>query len=231
MCGRFTLAVDTSSLQTAFPWLKISGEMTPRYNVAPTQPVAVVANTGKNELDFFLWGLIPSWAKDPKIGSKLINARSETLAEKPSFRSAYKRRRCLIFSDGFYEWRAEPQGRGKTPMYIHMKSGEPFAFAGLWESWHSPLGDLIRSCTIITTQANDLLAPIHHRMPVILPADDYDRWLDPAERSHADLGDLLKPYPGDLMETYPVSKLVNSPANDSPECVVPEPHATQPGLL
>ncbi len=231
MCGRFTLAVDTSSLQTTFPWLKISGEMTPRYNVAPTQPVAVVANTGKNELDFFLWGLIPSWAKDPTIASKLINARSETLAEKPSFRSAYKRRRCLIFSDGFYEWRSEPQGRAKTPMYIRMKSGQPFAFAGLWESWQSPHGDLLRSCTIITTQANELLAPIHHRMPVILHADDYDRWLDPAERTHADLGDLLKSYPGDPMETYPVSRMVNSPANDSPECVVPESHSTQPGLL
>lgn len=230
MCGRFTLWVDLEQLAQAFPWIDLPPgleTLTPRYNIAPTQPVAVVPNTGDNRLDFFVWGLIPSWAKDPTIGSRMINARSETLAEKPSFRNAYKRRRCLILADGFYEWQTGP-GRSKTPYYIHMKSGEPFAFAGLWEQWNSPYGDEVLSCTIITTEPNELAAQYHSRMPVILPADAYDRWLDPSEQPPEALDDLLTAYPAGEMEAYPVSRAVNSTANDAPECIEP---VTEQGTL
>ncbi len=223
MCGRFTLWADLQQLSRAFPWVQMPDDpaaVTPRYNIAPTQPVAVVANTGENRLDYFVWGLIPSWAKDPSIGNRMINARGETLAEKPSFRTAYRRRRCLILADGFYEWQQGP-GRTKIPHYIHLKSGEPFAFAGLWETWNSPLGDTVLSCTIITTEANERLASLHHRMPVILPESAYERWLDPSERQPAELDDLIAPYPAEEMDAYPVSTVVNSPANDVPECVAP----------
>jgi len=223
MCGRFTLWADLQQLAQAFPWVQMPDDpaaITPRYNIAPTQPVAVVANTGENHLDYFVWGLIPSWAKDPSIGNRMINARGETLAEKPAFRAAYRRRRCLILADGFYEWQQGP-GRTKIPHYIHLKSGEPFAFAGLWETWNSPLGDTILSCTIITTDANERLASLHHRMPVILPESAYERWLDPSERKPEELDDLIAPSPAEEMDAYPVSTVVNSPANDVPECVAP----------
>jgi len=218
MCGRFTLTLDAEAVQSSFGVAPPPGGFPPRYNIAPTQPVAVVANDGRGRIELFVWGLIPSWAKDPAIGQRLINARAETLAEKPSFRSAYRRRRCLILADGFYEWRKE--GTLKQPMYIRLKSGEPFAFAGLWEVWHSPLGDEIPSCTIITTEPNDLMAPIHNRMPVILPRDAYPAWLDPAERPAEKLQGFLRPYPADEMEAYPVSTAVNNPRADSPECIV-----------
>jgi putative SOS response-associated peptidase YedK len=221
MCGRFTLAVDISELLEAFPQFRPPGMHVPRYNIAPTQPVAAVPNDGSDAITFFRWGLIPSWAKDLSVGSRMINARAETLAEKPSFRAAYRRRRCLIFADGFYEWKKEPGGKAKTPVYVHMASGEPFAFAGLWEIWHSPEGDELRSCTIITTTPNDLIAPIHNRMPAILARDACDDWLDPAERAPETLQGLLKPYPAAEMAAHAVSALVNNPANDSPECVVP----------
>ena len=221
MCGRFTLAADTKKLAEAFAGYEIPAEMAPRYNIAPSQPVAVIANNGQRKVDFFQWGLIPSWSKDPKIGNRMINARAETLAEKPSFRNAYKRRRCLVLSDGFYEWKKV--NGAKTPMFIHLTSGDPFAFAGLWERWHSPDGSAIFSCTIITTEPNELLADIHNRMPVILPPAAYEDWLDPAERSPDQLNDLLRPFPAADMTAYPVSTLVNSPANDRPECVAPMP--------
>lgn len=221
MCGRFTLTVDTGQLQEAFSWLDIQGEIKPRYNIAPSQPVAVVPNDGKNQLDFFVWGLIPSWAKDPQIGNRLINARSETLGEKPSFRAAYRRRRCLVLADGFYEWRKEPGSKSKTPMFVQMESRDPFAFAGLWENWHSSDGSEILSCTIITTEPNSLLKRIHNRMPVILPRDGYNRWLDPQEKEPAQLADLLQPYPAEEMIAYPVSRLVNSPNNEDPACIRP----------
>ena len=137
MCGRFTLTVDPAQFQEAFPGVDIDPEPAPRYNIAPTQPVAVIPNNAKDKLDYFVWGLIPSWAKDPSIGSRLINARADTLAQKPSFRSAYRRRRCLIPASGFYEWKPEPGSKSKTPMYITLASGKPFAFAGLWEFWQS----------------------------------------------------------------------------------------------
>ena len=219
MCGRFTLTADTKKLAEAFAGFEVPEDMKPRYNIAPSQPVAVIANNGQNKVEFFQWGLIPSWAKDPKIGNRMINARSETLAEKPSFRNAYKRRRCLVLSDGFYEW--QKANGAKTPIFIHLASGQPFAFAGLRESWHSPDDSTILSCTIITTEPNELLAEIHNRMPVILPPAAYEAWLDPAERSPDQLNELLRPFPAAGMAAHPVSTLVNNPKNDLPECVAP----------
>jgi putative SOS response-associated peptidase YedK len=224
MCGRFTLTIDPAQLRDAFSWLHVPEEanFTPRYNISPTQPVAVVPNDGKNRLDFYTWGLIPSWAKDHSIGSKLINARGETVAEKPSFRNAFKRRRCLILADGFYEWKANADGKGKTPMYIRLASGQPFAFAGLWEWWTPPGGEgsEIRSATIITTEPNSLMATIHNRMPVILPPEAYEAWLEPAEQRPEKLLPLIRSYPAEAMTAYPVSRMVNSPANDRPECII-----------
>jgi putative SOS response-associated peptidase YedK len=208
-------------LQESFPWLNIPEGLGPRYNIAPTQPVAVVPNDGKNKLDFFTWGLIPSWSKDPKIGSRMINARAETLAEKPSFRTAFRRRRCLILADGFYEWRQEGKGLPKTPMYIKLASSKPFAFAGLWESWNSKDGSNILSCTIITTRPNAMVEKIHNRMPVILPEDTFHPWLEPGEADTTRLSDLLIPYTKEEMVAYPVSRAVNSPQNDSPINVQP----------
>ncbi|HEX9029364.1 MAG TPA: SOS response-associated peptidase, partial [Anaerolineales bacterium] len=182
---------------------------------------AVIPNNAKDRLDYFVWGLIPSWAKDPSIGSRLINARADTLAEKPSFRSAYRRRRCLIPATGFYEWKANPGSKTKTPMYITLASGKPFAFAGLWENWHSPDGSQVLSCTIITTEPNELMAGIHNRMPVILPEEAYAVWLDANDRGPDELNPLLKPFPAEQMAAYPVSRQVNSPQVDSPELILP----------
>lgn len=225
MCGRFALIspgevlikqFDLASSQTS-----ISSAVAPRYNIAPTQPVLAVRltpDTEERELAFLQWGLIPSWSKDIKIGSRLINARSETVAEKPSFRAAFKRRRCLIPADGYYEW--QRQGNGKQPIYIHSRDGAPFALAGLWETWHSADGSMIDSCTILTTEPNELMAPIHNRMPVILEQPDYSMWLHPGD-SPDDAHHLLRPYPSEKMAAYPVSMLVNNPRNDSPDCIVP----------
>ncbi len=221
MCGRFTLTVDPADLQAALPGVAVPSDMPPRYNVAPTQPVAVVANNGQNKVEFFQWGLIPSWAKDPKIGSRMINARAETLAEKPAFRTAYKRRRCLVLADGFYEWRKEPGRTAKTPMYIRLKSGAPFAFAGLWEAWHPDGDEPLLTCTIITTTPNSLLQKIHDRMPVILKPEAHALWLAPEEKKPEELSKLLKPFPASLMTAYVVSPLVNRPAVDTPELVRP----------
>jgi putative SOS response-associated peptidase YedK len=221
MCGRFTLAVDPSQLQEAFPWADVSSQAAPRFNIAPTQPVAVIANNGENRLEYFHWGLVPSWAKDPEIGNRMINARAETLAEKPSFRNAFRRRRCLVLADGFYEWRQEEDKKVKTPMYIRLASGRPFAFAGLWEAWNSPDGSTLLSCAIITTEPNRLMSGIHNRMPVILPEGAYPRWIDPSERRPEELQPLLAPYPDGELTAYPVDRLVNSPKNDLPECIRP----------
>ena len=221
MCGRFTLVTPAEQLELSFPWLTVPSDTPPRYNIAPTQPVAVVPNNNRNQVEFFQWGLIPSWAKDPQIGNRMINARAETLAEKPSFRVAYRRRRCLVLANGFYEWRKEHGGKTKTPYYIQLVSGEPFAFAGLWEIWHAPDGTTLPSCTIITSRPNELLEPIHNRMPVILSKETYNRWLDPNECSPADLQPLLGPYPAAEMTAFAVSRLVNNPKNDVPECILP----------
>ena len=218
MCGRYTLTADPKTLQAEFG-ISIPENLAPRYNIAPTQPVpVVVAENGTPRLDVFRWGLIPSWAKDPRIGNKLINARAETIAEKPSFRTAFRRRRCLIPADGFFEWQKTPHG--KQPVFIHLKNRRPFAFAGLWEQWLSPDGSEIFSCTIITTAPNELLKDVHNRMPVILPPDTRRLWLDSSQPSQH-LLPLLKPYPATEMTFYPVSKLVNAPANDNPACIEP----------
>lgn len=220
MCGRFTLTVDASELQDEFPWINIPPEsLQPRYNIAPTQPVAVLPNDGEQRLDYFIWGLIPSWAKDPKIGNRLINARAETLAEKPSFRNAYKRRRCLIFADGFYEWKQLEGDDQKTPFFIHRKGKRPFAFAGLWEIWYDPDGSEIRSCTIITTEPNKVVSRLHNRMPVILTEDARREWIAPGEANTDNLQQYLQPYPGDDLQAYPVSRAVNNPGTDRPELI------------
>ncbi|MYF54811.1 SOS response-associated peptidase [Candidatus Poribacteria bacterium] len=234
MCGRFTLASELDALHDTFGESNFWLEFNPRYNITPTQDVAVISNRQHDPdrrqeqkgYGFFQWGLIPSWAKDAKIGSRMINARSETLSEKPSFRAAYKRRRCLVLADGYYEWQKIEGEKIKQPMYIRLESQKPFAFAGLWEEWQATsdregMGIPLRSCTIITCPPNKTLESIHHRMPVILPQDSYDQWLTPDELTPDVLQPLLKPYTGEEMEAYPVSKYVNRPAHDSPECIKP----------
>lgn len=225
MCGRFALISDTEQLVAEFGIAPESvaamPESVPRYNVAPTQPVAAIRladGSKQRELTFFRWGLIPSWSKDPKIGSRMINARSETVAEKPSFRAAFKRRRCIIPADGFYEW--QKVDGGKQPIFIHGVDKRPFALAGLWEMWSDPEGSMLQTCTILTTRPNDMMAPIHNRMPVILEKEDYDMWLDPGDNPQQALH-LLRPYPAEKMAAYPVSTFVNSPRNDAPACIEP----------
>jgi putative SOS response-associated peptidase YedK len=219
MCGRFVLISDAQTIQTAFDLTSVPHETVARFNIAPTQPVAVITNENPHELTYHRWGLIPSWSKDMKIGSTLINARSESVEEKPSFRTAFKRRRCLIPVDGFYEWKKQADD-SKTPMFIHMKGNTIFAFAGLWEIWNSPEGDEIRTCSILTTDANPFMATIHHRMPVILPPSEYATWLAD-DQSPGILRGLLKQYDPDAMTAYEVSRFVNKPSNDTPECIEP----------
>jgi putative SOS response-associated peptidase YedK len=222
MCGRFSLTIDPESLQAAFPDFSIPGDIPPSYNIAPTQPIPVIPNDGENKLDFFRWGLIPSWTKPDKVGKySLINARSETAAEKPSFKNSFRRRRCLILADGFYEWSKPTGGGPKTPYYFTLIDHQPFAFAGLWEIWNSPDGDQIKSACILTTSPNQIVKPVHERMPVILDSADYQAWLDPDEIKSEDLQDLMKPFPGERMDSYPVSTYVNSPKNNSPLCIQP----------
>jgi len=219
MCGRFTLTANPTAVRDLFDLTTVPEGVEPRYNVAPTQPVAVVTNEDASALTFHRWGLVPSWAKDITIGNKLINARAETAHEKPSFRAAFKRRRCLIPTSGFYEWRKT--GGAKAPHFIHMQGQTPFAFAGLWEVWYSPEGDQLRTCTILTTSANDLIAPLHDRMPVILDPSDYALWLSPDEMEVEELLPLMKSYDADRMALYEVSQLVNKPIFDSPELIEP----------
>ncbi len=227
MCGRYTL-VRLAGLGELFPWIDDVPNAPPRYNIAPTQPVLVVANDAPDRYDFFSWGLVPFWAKDPSVGNKMINARGETLAARPAFREAYRRRRCLLPTDGFYEWRKSPDGKRKTPMYVRLRSREPFAFAGLWESWKSPDGSKLRSCTIITTEPNAIMATMHDRMPVILPRQSFRAWLEGGDQPPEVLDPLLAPYPPEEMEAGPVSTRVNSPRNDTPECIA-SPADDQPG--
>lgn len=218
MCGRFTLTQSAETIAEIFDLSEVP-QFVPGYNIAPTQPVPVIRAKETRQFDYLYWGLIPSWSKDPSIGTRLINARSETVTEKPSFRTAFKRRRCLIVADGFYEWRRV--GSKKQPYYFRLKNGQPFGFAGLWEHWQSPEGDEVESCTILTTAANDLVHPVHDRMPVILHSSDYDSWLDPAGQATDQISTLLRPYPEAEMDAYPVSNKVNNARNDSPDCIAP----------
>lgn len=220
MCGRFTLTVDPEELMERFHLSMADAPLTPRYNIAPTQNVAVVLNASTDRLSLVRWGLIPGWATDPSIGAQMINARSETLAQKPAFRAAFKKRRCLVLADGFYEWRKEADGRTKTPMYARLLTGEPFAMAGLWEDWKSPQGLAYRTCTIITTEPNDLLSPIHNRMPAILPRELETEWLSDS-MSEEVLKSMLRPYVVGDMQVYPVSRRVNTPAYDEPALIKP----------
>lgn len=215
MCGRYTLSQPAEAIASVFQLDEVKSE--PRYNIAPSQLVPTLYQTESHARQFQMlrWGLIPAWAKDPAIGNKLINARSETVAEKPSFRSAFRHRRCLIIADGFYEWRRQ-EGK-KQPFYFRLQDGL-FAFAGLWEHWQDPDGEVIDSCTILTTQANEILQPIHDRMPVILNPKDYDLWLDPMQKPEQ-LQQLLQPYSSTAMTCYPVSTKVNKPTNDTPELI------------
>jgi putative SOS response-associated peptidase YedK len=220
MCGRFALKTPPRSIQEHF-LLPETVALSPRYNIAPSQEIAVVRHLpGKpfRQLDMLRWGLIPHWSKDMRIGYKMINARAETLAQKPSFRAAFKKRRCLVIADGFYEW--AHSGKTKQPMYVSLKNGSVFAFAGLWESWHSPEGSTVESCTIITTSANELLYEIHDRMPVILRPEQYATWLQDSSQEQS-LQQLLMPYPSEAMTAYRVSQEVNSPKNDTPACIKP----------
>jgi len=217
MCGRFSIAgfegfEERFQLKIEFPDLK------PNYNVAPSQDVPVILHKGSNHLAFFKWGLIPYWAKDPSIGHKLINARAETVDEKPSFKTCLQRRRCLIVADGFYEWKKE--GATKRPHRITLKDQELFGFAGLWDTWKSPTGELVNSCTIITTTPNELMETIHNRMPVILPRDVESVWLDQSITECTFLKSLLTPYPADQMIAYEVSPFINSVKNNGLECWV-----------
>jgi len=254
MCGRFAfstpLAVFIDNFQ-GFDFselnevreLREGGPENGRFNIAPTEDVPVIPNDGSRRVQFFRWGLVPRWAKDPAVGNRMINARSETIAEKPSFRDAFRKRRCLILADGFYEWRTNPGSKTKTPIHIRLRNGKPFAFAGLWETWtrkdgqdpggksaapskirdapepYGP-GRPLRTCTIITTESNELMKQFHHRMPVILPAEHYDLWLSEEPVEPGILQPLLVPYPAEEMVAYPVSTAVNNPRNNSADLLV-----------
>ncbi len=223
MCGRFTLRASASVLAEQFAVFDVA-PIGPRFNIAPTQAVPVVRMSPRErepqrELVALRWGLIPSWAKDAAIGNRMINARAETVAEKPAYRAAFRRRRCLVPADGFYEW--QRAGNRKQPYFIHMRDDGPFALAGLWESWEGPDHSGIESFTVLTTEPNEVVEPIHNRMPVILNQSDYGLWLDSAVQEPGVLAPLLVPYRAELMESYAVSTQVNSPRHEDPSCVEP----------
>ncbi len=216
MCGRFTLTLDPGELQELLGLGPFRQIYQPRYNIAPTQPIAIVRDPDKKPVELFVWGLVPSWSKDISIGSHMINARAETISQKPSFRSAFKRRRCLILADGFFEWSSPEPGAPKTPFYFQIDNGIPFTFAGLYEVWRSPEGDELPTCTIITCSSNQFVRKYHNRMPVILPAETRWDWLD-NNMTQAALLDMLKPFDASKISARPVSRALNNPRNDSPE--------------
>jgi putative SOS response-associated peptidase YedK len=219
MCGRFVRITPISVLALKFRAEKVFSDLTPSYNIAPTQEIVIINDEGARQLIQCKWGFIPSWAKDPSVGYTMINARSETVARKPAFRSAFKKQRCLVLADGFYEWRAE--GKKKFPMYIRLKSGECFAFAGLYNVWTSTEGEQTCTCTIITTEANETVKPIHDRMPVILPRDKEGIWIDPTTEEKETLMGILKPYPSEEMVAYEVSTKVNYPSYNTSQNIEP----------
>jgi putative SOS response-associated peptidase YedK len=221
MCGRFTATFEFREIKLRWNIQNDIPLLAPRYNIAPSQevPIIVLTDAG-NELKQMRWGLVPSWTNDPSIGNRMINARAETLTEKPSFKGLLRNRRCLVPADGFYEWRKE--GKRKVPVWIHLKNREPFVFAGLWDRWRDPAGGEIDSFTIITTKPNTLLRPIHDRMPAILDNIAGKSWLDPLFVTEPTmLPGLLQPFPAEPMEAHDVSSLVNSPVNDSAQCIAP----------
>ncbi len=225
MCGRFVYKGQWETLLTAFPGLETMGDNRGNFNVAPSQEVPVLLREGGAvRMERLRWGLIPFWAKDPSIGDRMINARAETVALKPSFKGLLKRRRCILLADGFYEWVRE--GKGKTPYFIHLEGRPLFGLAGLWDEWKDPAGGSVRSCTIITTEANAFMRLMHHRMPVILSRTEWPLWLDEAADDVETLTALLKPWPAETMACYPVSRRVNSPAFNSPACIEPSEPGT-----
>ncbi|MCW1969046.1 MAG: SOS response-associated peptidase [Anaerolineae bacterium] len=232
MCGRFTLSANVADLAARFmagQTAAVEG-LRPRYNIAPMQKSVIIKNEEPDALTLATWGLIPVWSKDASIASKLINARGETVAEKPSFRSAFKKRRCLVLADGFYEWQKSADGKSKTPMLIRLASGEPFAMAGLWENWKpldAPESEWRSTFTVITIGPNELMSPIHDRMPVILPRGRERYWLNPGG-GEVELHDLIRPYPAQLMHARPVSSRVNSVKNDDSSLILEQ---TQANLL
>jgi putative SOS response-associated peptidase YedK len=218
MCGRFVRVTPIPIVARHFRAEEVHADPGPGYNIAPSQEIVIINNEGKKQLVPCRWGFVPSWARDLSVGDRMINARAETVAVKRSFRNAFKERRCLVAADGFYEWRKE--GKRKYPVYIRLKSGEVFGFAGLYSFWTSPKGERVCTCTIITTEANEVLKPIHDRMPVIIPGDREDLWLDPLTDKEV-LQSLLTPYDAGEMEAYDVSPKMNSPQYDSPENILP----------
>jgi putative SOS response-associated peptidase YedK len=219
VCGRFTLTSTPETLAQRFG-LDAVPEMAPRFNIAPTQDVATIrVRDGVRVLEMRRWGLVPHWARDPKIGNRMINARSETVTEKPAFRDAFRARRCLVPADGFYEWAG---GKGpRQPYHVGLSEGGPFAIAGLWEHWSHRGATAIESCTLLTTSANERIATLHDRMPVILDPDDWALWLDPTVRGGDALQALLRPIAADRIDLCPVSRHVNDPKHDDPACVAP----------
>jgi len=235
VCGRFVSASPPDELARYFGAEQaVEAALAPSFNVAPTRQVYVVLESGGvRRLDAFRWGLVPFWAKDAKVGQRMINARAENLADKPAYKRAFRKRRCLVPADGFYEWRRDPSGR-KQPMYVHRADGEPMAFAGLWELWRPDRdegdasdgdGEVVRTCTIVTGAANEAVAPVHDRMPVLLPPSAWDAWLDPDNDDVESLGRLLVPASASLLALHPVSTRVNAVRNDDPHLVDPEPDA------
>jgi putative SOS response-associated peptidase YedK len=224
MCGRFALYITLEELADYFDLPELPAQLAPRYNIAPTQPVGIVRIDAQHKTRAWaltLWGLIPSWSKDPSLGARMINARAETVDEKPSFRTAFKRRRCIVPASGFYEWMK--QEGGKQPYFITSASGDLLGFAGLWESWRGPDGEEIESCTILTTDANETIAPLHDRMPVILTPEDYEEWLgdgkDATPTHLSRLKHLFRPYPAAQIQLHPVGTYVNSPRNEGKACI------------
>jgi len=227
MCGRFTVSFEAPEAQQELELGEMPSDWQPRYNKAPSQPVAVVADADQRRVEWMKWGLIPSWAKDPTIGSRMINARSETLSEKPSFRVAFARRRCLILANGFYEWQHTPGSRSSsTPYLFHIHDHRIFTFAGIWESWRTPEDEDLRTCSIITCAANAVVTPVHDRMPVIF--DNRSCWTWLVENRLPELQGLLAPYPAEKMSKYAVSRLVNDPRQDVKDCIIPYENYANP---
>ena len=221
MCGRYTLTLDPGELQDLLDLGPFIHVVQPRYNIAPTQPVPIVKDFQTRAVELYRWGLVPFWSKDPSIGSRMINARAETVSEKPAYRGAYKYRRCLILADGFFEWHNDKEAGVKIPYYFKMNDDKPFTFAGLYEHWEPPEGGELHTCTILTCEPNELVGNFHNRMPVILSEENRWQWIN-LETPKSVLPEALIPYPADEMKCYPVSKAVNSPYNDSPEILKPD---------
>ena len=224
MCGRFTLTSNSDALQERFGFLSEFTDAEffdhgPRYNIAPTQAVLTVTNDGQIRGEVMRWGLIPFWAKDLKVGARMINAVGETVSTKPAFREAFKKRRCLVLANGFYEWKKD--GNRRLPTYIYSKNNEPLAFAGLWETWKSSESPVVRSCAIVTTSANSFIEPLHNRMPVILSGETQALWLDPLTEDPANLEPLLIPAPEELLTSHRVAETVNSVKNQGPGLILP----------